>query len=478
MKEIKDFEEFGSLAEISEELAVTHDEELPEPDALALLIKKGQYREFKDAVSELQPADIAEIMYSLAEDYHAKFYRLLPKDIAAEVFVELRAELQENIINTFTDRELSEVLNELYLDDTVDIIEEMPANVVKRILRASSGENRSIINRLLRYPKDSAGSIMTTEYVRFTADMTVDEALAHIRRVAIDKETIYTCYITDKDRKIKGIVTAKELLISPLDIKLREIMEENVIYVGTGDDKEDVALKFDKYGFLALPVVDAEERLVGIVTLDDALSVIKDAAEEDFSKMAAVTPTETPYLKTGVFTLFKSRLPWLLLLMISATFSSLLLHRFESLLPAVLVLFVPMLMGTGGNCGGQSSVTVTRAISMGELPFAALPRVILKELSVGLSTGLVLGAVSFLKVYLIDGLLMQNPSVTPSVSLIVSLSLALTVVVAKLIGSCLPLLADKIGLDPAVMASPVITTLLDIISLVVYFFVSAAFLGA
>ncbi len=474
---MKETEIFDMLEFDDEELALSKDSELPESETLTELIKSGSYREFKRTVSELQPADIAEIMYSIPREYEAKFYRLLPKDTAAEVFVELEPELQENIINAFTDRELSDVLNELYLDDTVDIIEEMPANLVKRILRASSADDRSIINRLLRYPKDSAGSIMTTEYVRFTPDMTVEAALAHIRKVAIDKETIYTCYITNRDKRIKGIVTAKQLLTAPLDCPLSAIMEDNVIYVCTGDDKEAVALKFDRYGFLALPVVDAEERLVGIVTLDDALSVVVDAAEEDFSKMAAITPTETPYLKTSVFTLFKSRLPWLLLLMISATFSSLLLHGFEEALPAVLVLFVPMLMGTGGNSGGQSSVTVTRAISMGELPFSSLPRVVLKESLVGVSTGVVLGAVSFLKVFLIDGLLMHNENVTMSVALIVALSLALTVIVAKLIGASLPLIADKIGLDPAVMASPVITTLLDIISLVVYFFVAGAFLN-
>ncbi len=473
MKEI--LNEIGA-AEFTEELAVTTGESKIDLEAFEVLLSAGKLRELKNELSALASADIAEIITELPNEYHAKLYRLLPKDTAAEVFVELDSEMQENIINSFTDKELSEVLSELYLDDTVDIIEEMPANVVKRILRASNTENRNTINRLLRYPKDSAGSIMTTEYVRFTAGMTVEAALAHIRKVAIDKETIYTCYVTDRERHLCGIVTAKELLISPLDMKLSELMTENVIYVGTGDDREEVALMFDKYGFLALPVVDAELRLVGIVTLDDAISVIKEEAEEDFSKMAAVTPTETPYLKTSALTLWRARIPWLLLLMVSATFSSMLLGVFEAALPAVLILFVPMLMGTGGNSGGQSSVTVTRAISTGELPFSALPRVLFKELRVGVYSGITLATASFLKLYLIDGLLLGNPEVTLLVSLIVSLALALTVISAKLVGALLPLLASKIGLDPAVMASPIMTTLLDIVSLAVYFLIASLFI--
>ncbi|MBR4836393.1 MAG: magnesium transporter, partial [Clostridia bacterium] len=363
-------------------------------------------------------------------------------------------------------------LDELYIDDTVDIIEEMPANVVKRILKNSDSADREIINKILKYPKDSAGTVMTTEYVRFTGDMTVAEALLHIRRVAIDKETIYTCYITGKDKRLLGIVTAKDLLISDPDTALCEIMDENVIAVHTHDDKEEVAMKLDKYGFLAIPVVDSESRLVGIITVDDAIEVIIEESEEDFAKMAAIMPTETPYLKTDVFSIWKSRIPWLLILMLSSTISSAILSGFESALPAVLVLFIPMIMGTGGNSGGQSSVTVTRSISLAEIEFKDLFRVFFKELRVGAMCAATLGVATFLKVWLIDGLLLANPAVTITVSLTVALSLSLTIILAKIIGAVLPIMAKKIGLDPAVMASPLITTLVDAISLIVYFFVA------
>ncbi len=442
----------------------------------AELLENGEYRAFREEIVEIPAADIAEIMYDVPKNKYAIFFRLLPKDLAAEVFVYMDAEMQVSLINSFTDRELSEMLAELYIDDTVDIIEEMPANVVKRILRTSSSEDRNLINKLLCYPKDSAGALMTTEYVRFTKEMTVSDALLHIRRVAIDKETIYTCYVTDNDKRLLGIVTAKELLISEPDKKLSDIMEESVVFVGTGDDKESVAYRFEKYGFLALPVVDAEKRLVGIITLDDALGVISDAAEEDFAKMAAITPTDEPYLKTPLRVVFKSRMPWLLLLMISSSFASAILGRFEGVLPAVLLLFAPMLMGTGGNAGAQSSVTVIRGISLGELPFRALPRVIFRELRLALYVGLSLGAFAFLKLMFLDRFIMQNSEVTATVSFVVALSLAAVVVVAKLVGASLPLIAKKVGLDPAVMASPVITTLVDIMSLVLYFVISRSIL--
>ena len=441
------------------------------------LIENKDYKGFRETIAEIPSADIAEMMYDVPSEKYAVFFRLLPKDTAAEVFVEMGAEEQIKLINIFTDRELSEMLDELYIDDTVDIIEEMPANVVKRILRASGNEERELINKLLRYPKDSAGSLMTTEYVRFTREMTVADALLHIRRVAIDKETIYTCYVTDEDKRLIGIVTAKELLISDLDKKLYEIMEGNVIFVGTGEEKESVALLFEKYGFLALPVVDAEMRLVGIITLDDAIEVISEAAEEDFAKMAAITPTEEPYLKTSLFKVFKSRIPWLLLLMLSSSFASAILGRFEGVLPAVLLLFAPMLMGTGGNAGAQSSVTVIRGISLGEISFKELPRVIFRELRLSFFVGVSLGVAAFLKLILIDRFLMQNPGITMSVALVVAISLAAVVVTAKLVGASLPLIAKKIGLDPAVMASPVITTLVDVISLVLYLIVAKSFLA-
>ena len=453
------------------------DEEILTSERLSLLMEEKKYREAKEALAFVAPPDLAEMFYELEEHYHSLVFRLLSKEQAAEVFVEMDTEHQEGLIERFSDRELAEILDELYIDDTVDIIEEMPANVVKRILKNSTSEDRKIINTILRYPKDSAGTVMTTEYVRFTGDMTVDDALLHIRRVAIDKETIYTCYVTDRDKRLVGIVTAKDLLISDPDTLLSEIMDENVISVHTHDDKEEVAMKLEKYDFLAMPVVDSEGRLVGIVTIDDALDVLIEESEEDFAKMAAITPTETPYLKTDVFSIWKSRIPWLLILMISSTISSAILTGFESALPAVLVLFVPMIMGTGGNSGGQSSVTVTRSISLGEVEFPDIFRVFWKELRIGIMCALTLGVVTFFKVWLIDGLLLANDAVTLTVSLTVALSLALTIIVAKIIGATLPLLAKRIGLDPAVMASPLITTLVDAISLVVYFFVAGSVLN-
>ena len=449
----------------------------PTIDELITLFDEKKYAELSKVAHVLPPADIATYFDEMPENYYNRFFRLLPKETAAEVFVEMESELQEHLINSFNDSELSSMLEELYLDDTVDIIEEMPANVVKRIIRNSSGENRNLINQLLNYPKDSAGTIMTTEYVRFTRSMTVERALEHIRHVAIDKETIYTCYITESNRRLVGLVTAKQLLISPLDTALEDIMEENVVFVKTTDDKEEVALKFNKYGFLALPVVDNELRLVGIVTVDDAIEVIKEETDEDFAKMAAIIPTEKSYLKTSALDFWRARIPWLLLLMLSATFSSAILHRFELALPAVLILFVPMLMGTGGNSGGQASVTVIRGISVGDIEFSDFFRVLWKEVRVGLITGTTLGAVCFLKVILIDKLLMNNPEITLSVALIISLTLVLTILVSKILGATLPLLVKKIGLDPAVMASPFITTLLDIISLLLYFLVATAFLS-
>ena len=453
--------------------ALFDEDEIITPEKLSSLLQNKKYAEVKLNVEDLPAPDLAEIFSEIDEDCHSLLFRLLSKELAAETFVEMDSDLQERLITRFTDRELSEILDELYIDDTVDIIEEMPANVVKRILKNSDKDDREIINRILKYPKDSAGTVMTTEYVRFTGDMTVADALLHIRRVAIDKETIYTCYITGKDKRLQGIVTAKDLLISDPDTALSDIMDENVIAVHTHDDKEDVAMKLDKYGFLAIPVVDSETRLVGIVTVDDALEVIIEENEEDFAKMAAITSaSDTPYLKTDVFSIWKSRIPWLLILMLSSTLSSAILGSFESALPAVLVLFIPMIMGTGGNSGGQSSVTITRSISLAEIEFSDILKVVWKELRVGVLCSLALGVATFLKVWFIDGLLLGNPAVSLTVSLTVALSLALTIILAKVIGATLPLLAKKVGLDPAVMASPLITTLVDAISLIVYLLVA------
>ena len=464
--------EINEKIEETVEIIESLEEKLITPEELTELLDEKKFYELKRVLAEMPAPDIAELFYEIDEKRHSLLFRLLSKELAAETFVEMDPDHQEGLIQHFTDAELAEILDELYIDDTVDIIEEMPANVVKRILKNSDSQDREIINKILKYPKDSAGTVMTTEYVRFTGDMTVAEALLHIRRVAIDKETIYTCYITGKDKRLLGIVTAKDLLISDPDTALCEIMDENVIAVHTHDDKEEVAMKLDKYGFLAIPVVDSESRLVGIITVDDALEVIIEESEEDFAKMAAIMPTETPYLKTDVFSIWKSRIPWLLILMLSSTISSAILSGFESALPAVLVLFIPMIMGTGGNSGGQSSVTVTRSISLAEIEFKDLFRVFFKELRVGAMCAATLGVATFLKVWLIDGLLLANPAVTITVSLTVALSLSLTIILAKIIGAVLPIMAKKIGLDPAVMASPLITTLVDAISLIVYFFVA------
>ena len=440
------------------------------------LVEAKNYRKITEQISDMHPADIAEIISELETKEGLILFRLLPKETAAEVFSYMESDIQKGIISSFSDSELQSMLEELFVDDTVDIIEEMPASVVKRIIKNSTHENRSAINRILRYPKDSAGSIMTTEYVRLKKDMSVMDALRHIRSVAIDKETIYTCYVTDSNRHLLGIVSAKDLLISPVETILEDMMEETVVYVKTGDDKEDVAHLFEKYDFLALPVVDDERRLVGIVTVDDAIDVMKEETEADFAVMAAITPTEAPYLKTSALKIFKSRIPWLLLLMVSATLSSMILNKFEAYLAAVFVLFVPMLMDTGGNSGSQASVTLIRGLSLGEVRFRDVIRVIWKEIRVGALCAVVLAIVAFGKIMLVDNLIMQNSEVTLGVALIVSLTLAITVVISKLIGATLPMLASKVGLDPAVMASPFITTIVDALALVVYFFMAQGFL--
>ncbi len=441
-------------------------------DDLLASAHEHRYAAARAIMLEFPAPDTAELLSSLDTQLRTVLFRLLSKELAAEVFVELEGEIQRELIECFSEGELTSILDEMYLDDTVDLIEEMPATVVKRIIRLAPRENRSLINKLLKFPKDSAGAIMTTEYVRLTRDMTVGAALAHIRHVAIDKETIYTSYVTDKERHLIGIVTARSLMLSSEDTLICDIMEDQVVYAETSLDREEVANLFNRYGFIALPVVDSERRLVGIVTVDDAMDVMREETEEDFARLAGMSPARTTYLRTSVFDIWKSRIPWLLLLMISATFSSMILGRFEAALPAVLLLFVPMLMDTGGNSGGQSSVTIIRSLSLGEITPRDAAAVIWKELRVGIITGISLGAVAFGKVMLVDYLIMQNEGVTIFVALAVSLTLAFTVFASKLIGALLPLGAKRIGLDPAVMASPFITTLVDAASLLLYFFVA------
>ena len=473
--------EFDYTEEVEAEPPVSAEENLEEePTKISELIEGKHYAELKARLEEIPYVDIAEVFTEVEPKYHAVILRLLGKEAAADVFVELDTETQRVLIESFSDRELAAILEEMYLDDTVDIIEEMPAAVVKRIIKSSSKDDREMINRLLLFGKDTAGAIMTTEYVRLIPEMTVGEALDHIKSVAIDKETIYTCYVTDKKRHLIGIVTAKDLLLNDRDVTLESIMEENVVFSRTSDDKEEVALLFDRYGFLAIPVVDSECRLVGIVTVDDAMDVMREETEEDFAKMAGMSPMETTYLKTSALDFLKARLPWLLLLMFSATISSAILtifDGFEATLSAVLVLFVPMIMGTGGNSGGQSSVTVIRSLSLGEIEFKDLFRVMRKELTVGLLAGGIVGIATFLKVVLIDQYILANPAVTTLVAIAVALSLALTIIFAKLIGAALPILAKKLGFDPAVMASPFITTLVDAASLVIYFFIAVSILA-
>lgn len=445
------------------------------PEIAEEMIRKKEYSALRRILCTVPAADIAEFLEESNTELLPFLFRILPKELAAEAFVEMDPDLQELLITAFSDYELKQVLEELYLDDTVDLIEEMPANVVSRILRNSTAEARKSINELLKYPDDSAGSIMTTEYVNLKPDMTVNEAFELIRKVAIDKETIYTCYVTS-GRKLVGIVSAKALMLAPLYTKLSDIMECNVVSVSTLTDKEEVGILFSKYGLLALPVVDAENRMVGIITVDDAIDVIQDEAEEDFTVMAAITPSETSYLKTPVFSLFLSRIPWLMILMISSAFSGLIISTFEASLSACVILtaFIPMLMGTGGNCGSQASVTVIRGLSLGEIEYRDVPRVVWKEARVAVLCAVSLAVVSYIKILVVDYWMMQALSLSEisTVPLVVALAMAVTVICSKLIGCSLPILAKRLGFDPAVMASPFITTLVDTISLIVYFLIA------
>lgn len=445
------------------------------------MIEGKKFGLLKETLSEMNPADLAPIFEEITEKDIPVIFRILPKELAAEVFVEMDSDMQQFLIEAFSDKELKEVMDELFMDDTVDIIEEMPANVAKRILKQTNATTRKMINQLLAYPDDSAGSIMTTEYIDLEKNMTVDEAFDRIRKIGFESESIYTCYVTDRRRKLLGIVSVKDLLLNPKDCLIDDIMDENIIFANTLDDKEDVALQFEKYDLLAIPVVDKENRLVGIVTVDDAIDVMQEEASEDIEKMAAILPSEKTYLKTGVFETFKARIPWLLFLMISATFTGAIISSFESKLTACLALiaFIPMLMGTGGNSGSQSSVTVIRAISLGDIDFSDIFRVIWKELRVSVVCGVVLGIVNFVKMYLVDYLWLNNfdPGIEIMEIIAVCLTLVIVVIVAKLVGTILPIVAKRFGFDPAVMASPLVTTILDAVSLIIYFSIAAALLG-
>ncbi|MBR3348962.1 MAG: magnesium transporter [Solobacterium sp.] len=429
-----------------------------------------KYVEARESIIDLEPVDIAFIMESLPEDTIPVVFRLLPKELAAEVFVELENDSQENLIKGFSKAELKEVLDELYLDDAVDIIEEMPANVVKRILATADPETRRDINNILQYPEDSTGSIMTTEYIDLKSNLTVADALKRIRRVGQDMETINVMYVVDKDRHLLGYVSIRTLLLAEEDQTVEEIMDDTIISASTLDDQEETARKFEKYDFLTMPVVDKENRLVGIVTIDDALDVLMEETTEDIEKMAAITPTYKSYLNTGILETVKSRIPWLLLLMVSATFTGQIISSFEEALAAVTILtaYIPMLMDTGGNCGSQASVTVIRGISLNEISIKDLAKVIWKEIRVAVIVGTILAACNFAKLMLVDKMLFHNP-ITVQVALVICLTLIFTVFAAKLVGCSLPILAKTLGFDPAVMASPFITTIVDAISLLIYF---------
>ena len=440
--------------------------------SIKALVEVKKYATLRDILSTMNAADIASLLEDIDDQMVPLLYRLLPKELAADTFVEMEPDTQEMLIRGFSDSELKEVVDELYVDDAADLVEEMPANVVKRILMTADAEKRQMINNILKYPDDSAGSIMTTEFVELRPHMTVEDAILHIRRSGINKETINNCYVTSKDRRLIGVVTIRDLIMNESEQTMDQLMEDNIISVETITDQEEVAQMFSKYGFLAMPVVDTESRLVGIVTIDDVLDVLEEEATEDIEKMAAIVPADKPYLRQTTFDLWKSRIPWLMLLMISATFTGMIITSFENALAKFVILtaYIPMLMDTGGNSGGQSSATVIRALSLHDVEFSDLPRVIWKEMRVALLCGLTLAVCNFAKLLLFDHLAVP-------VALVICLTLVVTIFCAKVIGCTLPMIAHRIGFDPAVMASPFITTLVDAISLLVYFQFATRILG-
>lgn len=442
------------------------------------LLEGKKYATLKDILVTMEPADVAEIFDQLEQEKLPLLFRLLPKEQAAETFVEMNPNNQEILILGFSDTELREVLDELYVDDAVDLVEEMPANVVKRILAHTSPEKRKDINNLLRYPENSAGSLTTTEYISLRPDMTVGQAITRIRQSAADKETIFACYVTE-NRELVGVVTIQDLLLAQNDeVLIRSIMDPNVVSVNTMDDQENIAQLMSKYNFLALPVCDADNRMIGIITFDDAMDVMEEEATEDIEIMAGMTPSDKSYLNSNAWDLFIHRIPWLCLLMISATFTGIIINSFESALAAQVVLtaFIPMLMDTGGNSGSQSSVTIIRAISLGEIQFKDIGKVVWKEFQTAFLCSIALSIICFAKLMIIDRMLLGNTSVSLLVAFVVCVTLALTVIIAKIIGCSLPLLAKKIGFDPAVMASPFITTIVDALSLLVYFGIASSLL--
>lgn len=447
-------------------------------EELLEMLENKRIKQFKETLEDMNEYDVAQFISDLPRRKIAMVFRLLPKTISADVFANLDVEEQQVIIECINDRELGEIIEELYLDDAVDLLEELPANIVKRVMRTATSETRRLINQYLEYPDNSAGSIMTAEYVDLKKYMNVREAIARIRRIGEDRETIYTCFVISSDRKLEGVVTVKDMLLSDDDAVIGDIMDTNVIYCTTTDDQEEVSEKFSDYDLLALPVVDKEGRLVGIVTVDDIIDVLQEEVTEDFDKMAGITPTDKPYSRAGVVDIWKSRIPWLMFLMLSATFTSMIITRFEDALSACVVLtgFIPMLMGTGGNSGSQSSTAVIRSLSLGDTEPKDILKIIWKEIRIAVLCGVALAAVNFAKMFLVDRLILGNDGVTVSVAFTVSLTLVFVIIFAKAVGSALPMIAEKIGIDPAVMASPLISTITDAVSLLIYFTIATAVL--
>ena len=444
-------------------------EEIRDLEIIRELLETRQYTNLRQKVAEMNTADVAAILEEMEEEELLKVFRILPKSMAADVFSYLEVDHQQMIITSLSDKEAANIIDNLMADDATDLLEEMPANVVKKLLANASADTRRDINHLLRYPEDSAGSIMTVEYVDLKENMTVQDAINRIRQVGVDSETINICYVLDAKRTLVGTVALRYLLITPPDAVIGEMMHENVVFINTMMDQEEVARQFQKYDFTAMPVVDNENRLVGIITVDDIVDILQEEATEDIEKMAAIVPTDKPYMKTTVFETWKKRIPWLLLLMISATFTGSIITSFEDALSACVVLtaYIPMLMDTGGNAGGQASVTIIRGLSLNEIEFKDAFKVVWKEARVAVLCGLTLAAANFVKLLLFD-------SVTIAVAAVVCLTLVAAVFIAKIIGCLLPMLAKKIGFDPAVMASPFITTIVDALSLLIYFSIATA----
>ncbi len=480
LQDVMDDVSVEDTAEIIEELPEDVARRIAEEDEILHLLHERKFSVLKPLLASMNEIDLADVFESADEEDLPILFRILPKDLAAEMFVEIDRDAQEALLKKLTDKEIKDVMDELFIDDTVDLVEEMPANVVKRLLAQSDSETRSYINEILKYPKNSAGSIMTIEFVSFTPEMTVEEAFERIRKTAIDKETIYTCYVTDGEKKLIGMVTAKDLLLAEKSARISDVMEDNVIYCNTLDDREDVSRKISDYGFLAIPITDNERRLVGIVTVDDAIDVLQEENTEDIARMAAILPESKPYLKTSVLSIWKHRVPWLLILMISATFTGLIINIFEGRLNAISpVLFacVPMLMDTGGNSGSQVSVTVIRSLALGELTVKDTGKVLWKEIRASILLALTLSVACFGKLMLLDNLVFGYKDYTPLLSAIVALALFCTVIIAKMVGCLLPLAVKACKLDPAAVASPFITTIVDALSLIIFCLLSIAILG-